>query len=48
MPAAAEDSVFAILVRFFKAEFAEDPAGVGEWLEAQGVDVDEFAKELGL
>ena len=36
------EEVVRLLVRFFQEGFAEDPSGVGEWIEGQGFDVDEF------
>ena len=36
------EEVVRLLVRFFRDGFAEDPSGVGEWIEGQGFDVDEF------
>lgn len=35
-----------MLIRFFETEFAEDAAGVGEWLEGFGINPDEFVKAV--
>lgn len=35
-----------ILAEFFRDGFAEDAAGVADWLAQGGVDADEFVTEL--
>ena len=42
------DNVTSILVEFFREEFAEDPAGVGDWFAQGGNDIDAFIGELNL
>lgn len=37
---------YQTLAEFFRDSFAEDAAGVGEWLAQSGQDVDEFIQEL--
>lgn len=41
-----KDEFYATLAEFFRHSFLEDPAGVGEWLEQFGQDVDAFVAEL--
>jgi hypothetical protein len=37
-----QHNVLLILAAFFLDGLAEDPGGVGDWLNASGVDPDEF------
>jgi hypothetical protein len=41
-----QDDFLQILAEFFRDSFAEDPAGVGEWLAQGGTDVDAFVHEV--